>query len=158
MVFSCRSYNNLENKAEGESIMDLKEFASGFLLLGLFVICLFTFVFGLADNNTEIQNLDTSGIDLDYLETHLNSSKEDAEGYIKNFGSENPVVSLGSLILFSVVGVGKLVINSILITFNIVLGGISNVLGIPPIVTGIISAILMIGLIFAAWKLYHTGK
>ena len=138
--------------------MDLKEFATGFLLLALFALALFTFVFQLEDKNTPIENMDTSGIDLIALEGRLNASTEEANSYMESFSSDNPVENVFNILLFSIVGVGSLVINSILITFNILFGGISNVLGIPPIVVGIIAAITIMGLIFAAWKAYHTGK
>ncbi len=138
--------------------MDLKEFASGFLLLGLFALAIFTFIFTLEDNNTKIANLDTAGIDITALEARLNSSTGEANDYMESFSKDSPVENFFNIIFFSIIGVGKLVINSIIITFNIILGGISTILGIPPIVTSVISAIVIISLIFAAWKVYNTGK
>lgn len=137
--------------------MDLKELIYGFLLVGLFLVCIFSFIFSFTADNLDIE-LDTDEIDLTGLESKLNSSKSQAEEYMESFQSENPLISFGALILFSIVGIGKLIINSVSAIFNILIGGTSAVLGIPPMVTGVLTAIILMSLIFAAWKLIKTGK
>ena len=137
--------------------MDLKELIYGFLLVGLFLVCIFSFILNFTADNSDIE-LDTDEIDLTGLESSLNKSKSQAEEYMGSFQSENPLVSFGSLILFSIVGIGKLIITSVSVIFNILLGGMSAVLGIPPIITGVLTAIILMSLIFAVWKLIKTGK
>ncbi len=137
--------------------MDLKDYIAGFLLGALFLVALFTFAFGIAGENDLEGVYNTDKIDLTSLENRLESSRVDANSYMESFSSENPLESFGALVFFSIVGIAKLVSNSVITIFTILFGGISNVLGIPPLVTGTISAILLIGLIMAAWKLHKTG-
>lgn len=137
--------------------MDLKEHIFGFLLVALFLVSTFTFVFSFTAENKPV-DFDTDEINLAGLEAKLMESKEDSEDYMLSFQSENPLVSFGSLILFSVVGIGKLVINSFSAIYEIVIGGISGVLGIPTMVTGVLTAIILLSLIFSTWKLIKTGK
>lgn len=137
--------------------MELKEYAWGFLIAGLFLVSIFSFIFVTVDENSEIPTMETDAIDLDNLESSLESSQAEADSWLESFSSEDPLVSYGSLILFSIIGVVKLVVDSIIIFFNIIIGGISSIFGIPPIVTGTLSAMLLIGLIFAGWKTIKQG-
>ena len=138
--------------------MDLKDYSSSFIIVGLFIVCLFTFMTLLTGENTEISGIDTSAINLEGLEGQLNSTREDAQDYIEGFSSENPLTAFGELVFFSIWGITKLIINSVILTFNIIFSGIADVLGIPGLVVGIVAAIVLIGLIFAAWKMIKTGK
>jgi len=138
--------------------MDLKDFIINGLLAALFITCIFTFIFGMTNANKPIIGLDTSGMDLAGLNSSLNDAQGQATDQMGAFTSENPVLAVAGLVLFSVWGVIKLVISSVLILVNIIFGGIGSILGVPPIVIGVITAVLMISMIFAAWKVIKWGK
>jgi uncharacterized protein YqhQ len=136
-----------------------QDYIIGFLLAGLFIVALYSFATGVATNYGMDSNLvDDEQINLTQLESEINQTSSRAEGWQDKFTSDNFFVSLGSIILFSLWGIFKLIWSVINTLSSIYLGGLNNVLGIPPLVTGIISAIIILGLIFAVWKSIKTGE
>lgn len=138
--------------------MDLKHYVISFLLVALFFFSIFTFLTTFIYDNQDIENLSLEYIGLNDIEQQLAESNENAEGWRQSLEQENPVLSFGALVLFSIWGVGKLIIGSVVTVYSIVIGGLSHILGIPALVTGVITAILLISLIFAIWKMIKTGK
>lgn len=138
--------------------MDLKEYPIRILLISLFIVAIFSFGALLQAKNKPIIGLDTSGVDLDTLISNLNSTQEQAEQQIGYFMSDNPILAFGELVLFGIWGIIKLVINSTLTLVGIIFGGMGNVLGVPPMVLGILVSIIIIGVMFAAWKVIKMGK
>lgn len=129
------------------------------LLAGLFIVSLYYFASGITDNYGQDSNLvDDEQINLTHLESTLNQTRSDAETWQDRFTSDNFFVSLGAIVLFSLWGIIKLIWTVTTTLFSLYLEGFNNVLGIPPMVTGVISAIFIIGLIFAVWKAIQTGE
>lgn len=129
-----------------------------FLLAGLFVIGIYTWATSVGDNyDTNIQISDDK-LDLAQLEQDINQTSSDAKKWEQSFTSDNLFVALGSIVLFSIWGIFKLIWSSINTLGTIYFDGMNNVLGIDPMVTGVISAILIIGLIFAVYKAIKTGE
>jgi len=48
--------------------------------------------------------------------------------------------------------------TSINTLWTIYLEGMHNVLGLDPMITGVLSAIIIIGLIFSVWRVIKTGE
>ncbi len=129
-----------------------------FLLAGLFVIGIYTWATSVGDNyDTDIQ-ISEDKLDLAQLEDDINQTSADAKKWEQSFTSDNLFVALGSIVLFSIWGIFKLIWSSINTLGTIYFDGMNNVLGIDPMVTGVISAILIIGLIFAVYKAIKTGE
>lgn len=129
-----------------------------FLLAGLFVIGIYTWATNVGDNyDTDIQ-ISEDKLDLAQLEDDINQTSADAKKWEQSFTSDNLFVALGSIVLFSIWGIFKLIWSSINTLGTIYFDGMNNVLGIDPMVTGVISAILIIGLIFAVYKAIKTGE
>ncbi len=129
------------------------------LLAGLFIVAIYSFASGIATNYNQNSTLvEDEQINLTRLETELNDTTTSAQTWQDKFTSDNFFVSLGSIVLFSLWAIFQLMWSVISNLTTIYLGGLNNVLGIPPLVTGIVSAILIIGLIFAVWKAIKTGE
>ena len=138
---------------------DYSDFIIGSLLVALVTLGLFYWAFGLAqDNGANPAVFNSDKINLTGLASSINESRQNAEAQREAFTSENPLVAFGSIVFSTITGVGKVFMNTVITFYNLVFGGVSNVLGIPPEVTGVLSAILVIVLVLAAWALYRIGK
>jgi|TARA_Y100000310_G_scaffold59002_1_gene54318 hypothetical protein len=129
------------------------------LLAGLFIVAIYSFASGVAVNYDQDSNLvDDEQINLTQLESELNATRTSAEGWQDKFTSDNFFVALGSIVLFSLWGIFQLMWSVVSTLTTIYIGGLNNVLGVPPLVTGTVTSILIIGLIFAVWKSIKTGE
>lgn len=138
---------------------DFKGYMLGFLLAGLVIVCIYTFgtsVADLYDSNTPL--VDDNKIDLTSLEQQINDSSASARTWEERFTSDNIFVATGSIILFSIWGIFKLMWTSINTLWTIYLEGMHNVLGVDPMITGVLTAIIIISLIFAVWRVVKTGE
>lgn len=139
-------------------MVDFKDYAVNLLLCGLFVIALVAFGTGIAHNYGEDASLMSDDrVNMTRLESTVNSTSEDAQRWSEAFQSDNLFVSAGGIVLYSIWGVGKLILTSVVTLFVVIFDGVSAVLGIPPVVSGVIFAVLLIGLIFALWRVIKAG-
>ena len=129
-----------------------------FLLAGLFVVGLYTWANNVGQNYDRDISISEDKLDLAQLQQDINQTSADAKKWEQSFTSDNLFVALGSIVLFSIWGIFKLIWSSINTLGTIYFDGMNNVLGIDPMVTGVISAILIIGLIFAVYKAIKTGE
>ena len=131
-----------------------------FALIGIFVLASISFIVKTQTDN-EVTNtiLENDVINSTYvdLETNLNSSRGVVQKQKDSFESENPERGFGSLIIFSIVGVGKTFAGMTLGVYNIFIVLPSEVLGIPRIVVGVFTAILVVSLILLVWRVYRSG-
>ncbi len=136
-----------------------KDYIVNVLLAGLFLISIVGFGVGLAHNYGEPESLmkSNTGMDFTRLEKQVNQTSADANAWSSAFKSDNLFVVAGGIILYSIWGIGKLIFNSVIALFTIILDGSTAVLGFPPIVTGVIMAILIVGLIFGLWRVIKLG-
>jgi len=139
--------------------IEFKDYAINTLLAGLFLIALISFGITLAHNYGENEALMKSDkIDFSGLETRLNQTNADATSWGETFKSDNLFVVAGGIVLYSIWGISKLVWNSVISIFVIFTDGASSLIGIPPIAIGVLTAIIIIGLIFSLWRLIKTGQ
>lgn len=137
-----------------------KYYVITFLVVGLFITALATFGFGLgAEYGVSEEDMGgDSGFNYEALADHVNSTSEDAKGWADAFTSDNLFISTGALVLFSIWGIVKLVFGSVILLFTVIFDGVTAVLGIPPMVTGVLFACLLISLIFAGWRVIKSGS
>ena len=134
-------------------------FLTSLILASLFIISLYAFSTKTAENYGQDTDLvDDNMLDLTSLEAKVDNASSHAEGWQDRVTSDNPFVAVTSIILFSTWGVFKLMWTSTSGIVGIYFNGMYNILGIDPMVTGTISALLIIGLIFAIWKVVKTGE
>ena len=138
---------------------NFEDYPKNFLLAGLFIIAMITFAVMLGNNYGQDEALMKSDqIDFSKLENQINQTSTDAQKWGEAFKSDNLFVATGTLVLFSIWGIGKLIWGSVTTFSTIFLDGASSVLGVSPIVTGVVTAILIISLIFALWKVIKAGE
>ena len=138
---------------------NFEDYPKNFLLAGLFVICMITFAVMLGNNYGQSEALMKSDqIDFSKLENQINQTSSNAQKWGEAFKSDNLFVATGTLVLFSIWGIGKLIWGSVTTFSTIFLDGASSVLGVSPIVTGVVTALLIISLIFALWKVIKAGE
>jgi hypothetical protein len=138
---------------------NFEDYPKNFLLAGLFIIAMITFAVMLGNNYGQDEALMKSEqIDFSKLENQINQTSTDAQKWGEAFKSDNLFVATGTLVLFSIWGIGKLIWGSVTTFSTIFLDGASSVLGVSPIVTGVVTAILIISLIFALWKVIKAGE
>jgi hypothetical protein len=138
---------------------NFEDYPKNFLLAGLFIICMITFAVMLGQNYGQDEALMKSDqIDFSKLENQINQTSTDAQKWGEAFKSDNLFVATGTLVLFSIWGIGKLIWGSVTSFTTIFLDGASSVLGVSPIVTGVAMALLIISLIFALWKVIKAGE
>ncbi len=91
------------------------------------------------------------GGDISQNEQTVNTSKG-------AFDSENPAPGFGSLIIFAIVGVTKTFTGVITGTYNILILLPITTLGVPTQIANVLGAILMMSLVFMAWRVYRVGS
>lgn len=135
-----------------------KEYVIKFLLGSLFIVCLFAFAVNFTtDQGKDAGVIDDGNLNFDELEESVNETSEDAEAWGEAFRSDNLFVSLGAIVLFSIWGVSKLIWTSVINLFSLIFDSLSTVLGVPSIVIGVVTAILIVSMIFSIWRLVKRG-
>lgn len=141
--------------------MEFRDLFIAFTLVALFMFCMISFSINLSSDNEANSSIISHPIINDTyskLEANLSTFRATAEGQRGGFESELPSAGFGELIIFAVIGAGKILTESVVALFNIVFGSLSSVIGISPIVIGVFTSILLFTLIFLAWKLYKQGQ
>lgn len=139
---------------------NFKEYLVSFILIGLFIIAMISFSVGFAnENNSTITIIGESKIKYTY--TALNDTLSDLN---KNTGSQENATSSDpgsfgaeSIILTSIWGSLKVFWSSIKDVSNI-LATFMKYIGVSYLVIGVILSIIIITIIFLAWKTIRTGE
>lgn len=140
-------------------MVDFREFPINFLLAGLFVIAMVSFAVGIASNYGYSESLMKSDkIDFSALETQVQQTSNDATAWGESFKSDNLFVVAGGIVLYSIWGITKLVWNSVISLLTIFTDGATTLLGVPAMVIGVLTAIVIISLIFSGWRLIKQGQ
>lgn len=136
-----------------------RTFPINFLLAGLFLIAMISFAVIIVSNYDNPEDLVKSDmIDFSAMEDILNETTHDADSWGESFKSDNPLLDFGALILFSIWGLGKLMWGSVVTILEIYTVGLSNVIGVSPVVVGSLTAVVVISLIFYFWRVIKQGE
>jgi len=133
----------------------------GFLLTGLFTFTMISFGANFAtDNNLNQTILDNQAINSSFVEldTTLLSNANKANDSKTAFESDVPTIGADSLILVSIVSVGKVFTGITVGVYNITIGLASSVLGISPVILGVLTTILLFVIMLLTWSVIRTGK
>ena len=132
-----------------------------FLLAGLFLFAMIQFGGQFAlDNEANISVLNDpriANISLS-LNSTLSSASDDAQSGRVSFETEEPTPIADGVSLLTIVRVTRSFTSNIIDLFKITFVYTSTVLGIPAIVLSLLSAILIITLIFFAWRTFRVGE
>jgi hypothetical protein len=150
---------NKLSKKEGKKIMAnlLHEWIGKSLLIGVFIICLITFGVLIGSNygKTSTDMVGTS-IDTGGIESAINKTNTDALAWKSAFESDSPLISLGILAIQSLWNTGLSMFNVILTLMDLYLFSISNIFGVPAIMTGAITTILIVKIIYMVCQWVKT--
>lgn len=132
---------------------ELHEWVIKSLLIGVFIICMVTFGVNLgAGYGKTATEMSGNAVDLSRIEASINSTNTQATAWKTAFESDSPLISVGLLAIQSIWTTGISMMNVVLSMLDLYMFSISNILGVPPLVTGAITSILIISLIFAVYK------
>lgn len=141
----------------------MKNITINTLLIGLFIVGFITFIIQFQEETgTETRIIDNPAISKAFgnISKELNESSANAEAQRQTMidESSNPVLSLGFFVIRSILNAGAVFMNLIVGIFGYISVLMLETLGIPPIVLGTLSAILIITIVLAVWKLWKVGE
>lgn len=141
--------------------MEFRKLWVTFALIGLMVFSLLAFIVQFQTDNQQADSiLNNTIINRTYsgLQTNLSSFGSTSQGQRGVFESETPTDSFGSLIIFSIVSSGKIFTGMLVGVFNLLILLPSSLLGLSPVIVSTLSAILIVSIIFALWRVYKVGE
>jgi len=154
-----KTLNMLKNK-NGE--VNFKSLIITALIIGTFVFAFINFGYHFAqDNSTNISIIQNSKINESFknISTELEATSANAiESQRKGFFSDIPLFGEITIVLKSIVGVGKIFGEVIINMWKLILGLIKDTLGISPIITKVISSVIIISVVLLAWRVYRAGS
>lgn len=133
---------------------------NNFLWLGGFIFVVVAFIFTIqSDNNASQPISDEPLVNELYsnLQQNISTSENQSKEQYGIFSDEAPEPTLGSIVLFSIVGAAKTFGNIIIGTLLIIIKLPLVVLGIDPTIPSMIMTWISIATIFGLWATYKFG-
>ena len=137
-----------------------EEIFGNFSMLGLMVLALFSIVVIVQSNNDASQPLIANEL---FSSTYgnLNDTIATLEGTSSSkfdlFSKEKPAIGFGSIVLFTIVNIGKTFGNIIFIIFVLIIQLPLIVLGIDPTIISMVISFITISVIIALSVVYKFG-
>ncbi len=131
-----------------------------FALVALLIVGIFSFGILLQSNNDADERIiDVPILNRTYssLESDLIAAEPSSQSQLDIFETEEPKTGFGSLLLFSVVSSGKTFTGIIIGTFNLLIRLPTVALGLSPVISAVLSTIIIISFILGLWVLYKLG-
>jgi len=141
--------------------MEFRKVWISFVLIGLFVFALLSFIVQFQSDNEQEENILGNSIineTFKNLETNLSNFSSTSQSQKDNFESEVPSTSFGSLIIFSIVSSGKIFSGLLIGIYNILIILPASIFGVSQVVIGVASSVLVFSIILLLWRLYKTGE
>lgn len=140
-----------------ENVVDI---FTRFGILALVILGLMSFAIIIQSDNSAPQPI-SSDPNYSHTFSSLNSSLSDLEGTSQSqwnsFKSENPIAGFASIVMFSIVNIGKTFGSLTFSAFSIIIALPVLVLGIPATATSLLLSWLTIAFVVALWILYKLG-
>lgn len=131
-----------------------------FMILGLLIFGMLAFIVLMQDENSIGDKfIDNPLINNTYsgLETDLTGFRSKAQSQKTLFESENPTGGFGTILLFSIVSVGKVFNGMIMGVFNSLIKLPVVFLGLDPIIVAVLSTMLILIILLGLWAVYKLG-
>ena len=131
-----------------------------FALIGVFIFAGISFIAQTQiDNDVEHTILENQVINRTFVdfETDLSAFGSQTQTQKESFESEIPERGFGSLIIFSIIGVGQRFTGMITGVYNIFIVLPASILGISPVVISVLTAIMIVSLVLLIWRVYRAG-
>ena len=88
----------------------------------------------------------------------VNNAYPTASAQLNASAEEQPSLAFGSLVMFSIVGAGRIFTGTLTTIYQIFFVLIAEEIGIPIIVMNTLMAIILITLIFSIWRTIRIGS
>lgn len=131
------------------------------MLIGIVILSLFSYiVFTQEENNIEDKFVSDPLINRTYenLKIELGDIGEESQAQKTLFESENPTSGVGTILLFSIVSVGKVFNGMVIGVFNTLIELPVRVLGLDERYTSIINTMLILTILLGLWIIYKLGS
>ncbi len=131
-----------------------------YALAGLLVLSIFFFCITLQlDNNAKEIITDNTLLNESFgeLQEDLSGMRSISQTQRELFEEEKPTTGFGTLVLFSIVSSGKVFTGMTIGTFNVLIKLPMVLFGIDPIISSVLSTILVVVIILGLWYLYKLG-
>lgn len=132
-----------------------------FMLIGLVVFGLFTFVADTQSHNgvtTKFTDNPTINASFGNLSADLLDSATKSKAQKALFESEKPTVGVGTILLFSIISAGKVFNGLVIGVFNTLIKLPVTFLGLDPVIVAVLSTILILVIILGLWAVYKLGS
>jgi len=137
--------------------MNAKQIIINMAMLGLFVFAIMSFIV-ITQTDSSVTNKITTNpiINESYgdLESKLIESETRSKVVSDNFGNVTPTQIFGELDILSIIGTTRTVKTLTTGFWNILIKLPLSILGVSPVVAGLITAILLISLIIGIWAIW----
>lgn len=138
--------------------MDFKGVFINMLIVGAVILSLMSWIIiTQQQNNTEELITNNSLINKSYgnLYSNISLTQGQAESASTNFGNTTPTQSYGIVDVTSVVSPTNIFKSLIIGTYNTIIELPIKILGVPPIIAGVIDAILILLIILGIWAIWR---
>lgn len=132
-----------------------------FMLIGIVILSLFSYiVITQEENNIEDKFVSDPLINKTYenLKVELGGLEDQSQAQKTLFESENPTSGIGTILLFSVVSVGKVFNGMIIGLFNTLIELPTVILGLDALTLSVIGTMLILTIILGLWIIYKLGS
>lgn len=138
--------------------MDFKTVAINLMVVGVLVLAIMSWtVITQTQNNPSQLITNNTLINQSYgdLTTNLNSAQSTGDNAEDTFGDITPSQSFGIVDVTSIVSPTRVYRTLIVGTFNILIELPLKILGVPPVVSGVVYAILFLLMILGIWAIWR---
>lgn len=129
-----------------------------FTIVGLFLVSMFYFGLGISNENGVDDFIDTSKINISGIEENINQSEANANAWAEAFAGDNNFLVQGAMLSETLWKTVWNMFSSVINITAVLWSAVFKTLNIPLVVIGIASLIIVIGMMFAIWRLVKVGE
>lgn len=135
-----------------------KNILFAFILVSLFGMLILTAVVSVADNyDKDTSEVVGGSLSLDKFNNSISSIEENSKALKTSFDRGSVWSAIAGVVVEGVFGIAKDMVTMILLPFDIVVDIMIDVFGVPAWVTSVLLGLLIMGIIFAIWRLIKIG-
>jgi len=135
-----------------------KNILFAFILVGLFGMLILTATTQVGENyNKSTTEIVGGSLSLDKFNNSISSVEDNAKSLRASFGSGSVWSALAGVVVEGIFGIALDMVALILMPFDIVVDIMIDIFGVPAWVTSVILGVLIMGIIFAIWRLIRIG-
>jgi len=144
--------------------MSLKKIFIGIALTMLIAFAMISFGHQLTEDNysnASILNDPVISKMNSSIQTNLSSYQSVVQSQRESVEDEGKDIKsgFGTLVIFSIIAAGRIFTGMVVGGFGIIMGLFSDSrIGVPPMFIGVFTAIMIVSLVLAGWRLYKAGE